>query len=41
MLSGLKEKVVIGDLISAGTGLDLYFVYTLLANEHPLFKFPK
>ena len=40
-LRGLKEKVVIGDLISAGTGLDLYFVYTLLANEHPFFKFPK
>nr|YP_010731903.1 RNA polymerase beta'' subunit [Phyllosiphon coccidium]WDY12734.1 RNA polymerase beta'' subunit [Phyllosiphon coccidium] len=30
-LRGLKEKVVIGDLISAGTGLDAYFVYTLLS----------
>ena len=30
-LRGLKEKVVIGDLISAGTGLDAYFIYTLLS----------
>ena len=30
-LRGLKEKVVIGDLISAGTGLDIYFIYTLFA----------
>ena len=30
-LRGLKEKVVIGDLISAGTGLDAYFVYTLVS----------
>lgn len=36
-LRGLKEKVVIGDLISAGTGLDIYLVYTLLSNKgwHP------
>jgi hypothetical protein len=32
-LRGLKEKVVIGDLISAGTGLDLFFLYTLLAEN--------
>nr|YP_010732086.1 RNA polymerase beta'' subunit [Massjukichlorella minus]WDY13000.1 RNA polymerase beta'' subunit [Massjukichlorella minus] len=32
-LRGLKEKVVIGDLISAGTGLDFYFVYTLLTHK--------
>nr|YP_010732357.1 RNA polymerase beta'' subunit [Polulichloris maxima]WDY13271.1 RNA polymerase beta'' subunit [Polulichloris maxima] len=31
-LRGLKEKVVIGDLISAGTGLDIYFIYTLFLN---------
>lgn len=30
-LRGLKEKVVIGDLISAGTGLDAYSLYTLLS----------
>ena len=30
-LRGLKEKVVIGDLISAGTGLDIYFIYNLFA----------
>ena len=29
-LRGLKEKVVIGDLISAGTGLDIYFIYTTM-----------
>ena len=29
-LRGLKEKVVIGDLISAGTGLDIYFIYTTI-----------
>ena len=32
-LRGLKEKVVIGDLISAGTGLDIYFIYTLFAES--------
>jgi DNA-directed RNA polymerase subunit beta' len=32
-LRGLKEKVVIGDLISAGTGLDLFFLYTLLSEN--------
>ena len=32
-MRGLKEKVVIGDLISAGTGLDIYFVYTLLSDR--------
>ena len=31
-LRGLKEKVVIGDLISAGTGLEIYFIYTLFSN---------
>lgn len=33
LVRGLKEKVVIGDLISAGTGLDIYFVYTLLSPD--------
>ena len=32
-LRGLKEKVVVGDLICAGTGLDVYFIYTLLCNK--------
>ena len=32
-LRGLKEKVVIGDLIAAGTGLDIFFLYTLLAEK--------
>ena len=37
-LKGLKEKVVIGDLISAGTGLDNYFIYNILFDQgyiHP------
>nr|YP_010732281.1 RNA polymerase beta'' subunit [Watanabea sichuanensis]WDY13195.1 RNA polymerase beta'' subunit [Watanabea sichuanensis] len=33
-LKGLKEKVVIGDLISAGTGLDYYFVYNSLCDQN-------
>nr|YP_009104994.1 beta'' subunit of RNA polymerase [Watanabea reniformis]AIT93627.1 beta'' subunit of RNA polymerase [Watanabea reniformis] len=32
-LKGLKEKVVIGDLISAGTGLDNYFIYNILFDQ--------
>lgn len=32
-LKGLKEKVVIGDLISAGTGLDNYFIYKILFDQ--------
>nr|YP_010731957.1 RNA polymerase beta'' subunit [Kalinella pachyderma]WDY12871.1 RNA polymerase beta'' subunit [Kalinella pachyderma] len=32
-LRGLKEKVVIGDLISAGTGLEIYFAYNFLPNK--------
>nr|YP_010732184.1 beta'' subunit of RNA polymerase [Calidiella yingdensis]WDY13098.1 beta'' subunit of RNA polymerase [Calidiella yingdensis] len=42
-LRGLKEKVVVGDLICAGTGLDVYFIYTLLCNKQfsHLLKHPK
>lgn len=36
-LRGLKEKVIIGDLISAGTGLDLFFLYPLLALGENIF----
>lgn len=32
-LRGLKEKVVIGDLISAGTGFDNYFIYNALFDQ--------
>lgn len=41
-LRGLKEKVVVGDIIAAGTGLDTYFVYTLLCNKQfsHLLKYP-
>jgi hypothetical protein len=31
--ASFQETVVIGDLISAGTGLDLFFLYTLLAEN--------
>ena len=46
-LRGLKEKVVIGDLISAGTGLDFFFLYQLLAENifdatcHKIYEVPK
>jgi DNA-directed RNA polymerase subunit beta' len=35
-LRGLKEKVIIGDLISAGTGLDFFFLYRLVAEKMDL-----
>lgn len=35
-LRGLKERVVIGDLIGAGTGLDAYFVYGLVSPQKSL-----
>jgi hypothetical protein len=38
-LRGLKEKVVVGDLISAGTGLDLFLIYTVVAEN--IFDAPK
>ncbi|RYX79827.1 hypothetical protein EON70_00600 [bacterium] len=30
-LRGLKEKVIIGDLIDAGTGLDVFYIYSLFS----------
>ena len=32
-LRGLKEKVIIGDLIDAGTGLDVFYVYSLFSKK--------
>lgn len=32
-LRGLKEKVIIGDLIEAGTGLDVFYVYSLFSKK--------
>ena len=32
-LKGLKEKVIIGDLIDAGTGLDAFYVYSLFSKK--------
>ena len=32
-LRGLKEKVIIGDLIDAGTGLDAFYVYSLFSKK--------
>ena len=37
-LRGLKEKVVIGDLISAGTGLDVYTIYNRFVREEAFKK---
>ena len=37
-LRGLKEKVVIGDLISAGTGLDVYTIYNRFVHEEAFKK---
>ncbi|RYX87929.1 hypothetical protein EON73_00100 [bacterium] len=32
-LRGLKEKVIIGDLIDAGTGLDIFYIYSLFSKK--------
>ncbi len=32
-LRGLKEKVIIGDLIDAGTGLDTFYIYSLFSKK--------
>ena len=32
-LRGLKEKVIIGDLIDAGTGLDVFYIYSLFSKK--------
>ena len=32
-LRGLKEKVIIGDLIDAGTGLDAFYIYSLFSKK--------
>lgn len=32
-LRGLKEKVIIGDLIDAGTGLDVFYMYSLFSKN--------
>ena len=40
-LRGLKEKVIIGDLIDAGTGLDAFYIYSLFSKKVFSNKFRK